>query len=788
MFMRKFRKNFKGDSLIEVITAFAIVSIVGLITISGVVTSGRIKVQTNHIKNASYKADENLQKQPFTDSLSSDSIKIYSAADYDISTKSANTGSSPINTEKAIRCKNSGTDGGKTLDYKYYEIYESNPADTSGKGNFGMSGQWFIRFYLDPTVKMPERFYVVLKLSDGLAGASGIIDANKTSCTAGGVEYFYNQEGNTKGMNWFYGANAGEYIRTSNDGLCVKDSSGGIKKYDGQKVSFDKDGNLSFAWKYDMTPTENMKNNAITARTDFQIFDVAFYWSSLTAYGISLHIIDADTDKECAAEGGSSVMDRFTVYARDFGLGIASGVYDHTKDTTKNWFTPSGKSPYNFTSEDIQCGYNDDKGNWFLNKDTDGNTIPKINDTAYSQMGKQENGHNAIYNFDNIDYIYQWTKGHGGSETTEIWEKGFSDVNKRYMLSLGEFGVGKSENSFADSTTKFKEYLRMNSDQYYNDFLKWQSDLGFSTNFEDMSNNVETKFYYTYWVYYVLEVEKIRTAPNAALGDASNTEIRPDVNNYEDYTFKRVEGQEDSMNRHDLEFWETNGSYADEIAKLFYWYKYDNEFFRKVKSFLDAKNIQISDQSGDLFSYIDAISRYYWLDHMDGTMTYSYNYNNGIYDHSSSSFYSLVYDKLNEYYSYYFAWNFKTNSFYLKCVDVYDYFVNKDQISQRETNYTNFKKDCTYTNEQITHLDEAFKTIKSMVESDAVNYANYSEDYLVKEMIMYVYNKTYYDNFLEDMRKATVEMSSNTRFDKKAYKDNFPQKWDAYSQSVLNSQ
>ena len=61
MFMRKFRKNFKGDSLIEVITAFAIVSIVGLITISGVVTSGRIKVQTNHIKNASYKADELVQ-------------------------------------------------------------------------------------------------------------------------------------------------------------------------------------------------------------------------------------------------------------------------------------------------------------------------------------------------------------------------------------------------------------------------------------------------------------------------------------------------------------------------------------------------------------------------------------------------------------------------------------------------------------------------------------------------------------------------------------------------------
>lgn len=764
MFMRKFRKNFKGDSLIEVITAFAIVSIVGLITISGVVTSGRIKIQTNHIKNASYKADENLQKQPFTDPLSSDSIKIYSAADYDISTKSANTGSSPINTKKAIRCKNSGTDGGKTLDYKYYEIYESNPADTSGKGNFGMSGQWFVRFYLDPTVKMPERFYVVLKLSDGLAGASGIIDANKTSCTAGGVEYFYNQEGHTKGMNWFYGANAGEYIRTSNDGLCIINNSGGIKKYDGQKVSFDKDGNLSFAWKYDMTPTENMKNNAITARTDFQIFDVTFYWSSLTAYGISLHIIDADTGKECAAEGGSSVMDRFTVYARDFGLGIASGIYDHTKDTTKNWFTPSGKSPYNFTSEDIQCWYNDDKGNWFLNKDTDGNTIPKINDTAYSQMGKQENGHNAIYNFDNIDYIYQWTKGHGSSETTEIWEKGFSDVNKRYMLSLGEFGVGKSENSFADSTTKFKEYLRMNSDQYYNDFLKWQSDLGFSTNFEDMSDSDENKFYYTYWVYYVLEIEKIRTSPNAALGDASESQIPTGINSYYDYAFKTFDD---------------NGTCSDEIAKVFYWYKYDQGFYSKASQFLgeDERSLnfsQVRKETSELNRYIDILSMYYYTDVLNQVYNKPYG--------SSYSDFESLYKQIQ-----------KDNvdlSIKQAYKYVYDYFVNKEQASQRETNYANFKKDCTYTNEQISHLEAAFKTIKSMVESDAVNYANanYSEDYLVKEMIMYVYNKTYYDNFLEDMRKATVEMSSNTRFDKKAYKDNFPQKWNAYSQSVLNSQ
>lgn len=780
MFMRKFRKNFKGDSLIEVITAFAIVSIVGLIIISGVVTSGRIKVQTNHIKNASYKADENLQKQPLTDDLLSDSIKVYNAADYDIKTKTLkNESSSPIYTGKAIKYMQSGNDGSKTQDYKYYNIRSENPADAGGKGNFGMSGQWFVRFYIDPNIKkMPERFYVVLKLSDGLPGASGTIDANKTSCTAGGTEYFYNQTGDNKSFDWFYGSNKGEYIQTANNGLCVIDSSGGIKKYTyGQKVSFDENGNLSFVWKYDTTPTENMKNNNITAKIDFQIFDVAFYWSSLTAYGISLHIIDADTGKECAADDGSSVMDRFTVYARDFGLGIASGVYDHTKDTTKNWFLVDGKKPYSFADGDIQCKYKDENGNWLFYKDEKGNLSPKFNDTAYSQMGKQENGHNAIYNFDNIDYIYQWTKGHGGSKTTEIWEKGFSDVNKRYMLSLGEFGVGKSENSFADSTTKFKEYLRMNSDQYYNDFLKWQSDLGFSTNFEDMSNNVETKFYYTYWVYYILEVEKIRTAPNAALGDASNTEIRPAVNNYEDYTFKRVEDQTDSMVRKDLEFWETNGSYADEIAKIFYWYKYDNEFFKKVEKFLEKQNIKISDLNDNMFEYIDALSRYYWLDIMHKTITYDY------YDYNAGGV-KITYTGNN-------FQGIMTHGNYCasnqKYIDVYNYFYNgEEQIQQRTTNYNNFVNN-TYTAEQKTHLQNAFDTIKSMVEIDAVSYANayYSEDYLVKEMIMYVYNPSKYNEISEQLTSLGIDMTSNTRFDKKAYKDNFPQKWDAYSQSVL---
>lgn len=758
MFMRKFRKNFKGDSLIEVITAFAIVSIVGLITVSGVVTSGRIKVQTNHIKNASYIADENLQKQPIADPLLSDSIKIYNAADYNISTKSANTGSSPINTEKAIKYKNSGTDNGKTLDYKYYEIAESKPADTSGKGNFGMSGTWFVRFYLDPTVKMPERFYVVLKLSDGLAGASGTIDANKTSCTAGGVEYFYNQEGHTKSMNWFYGANAGEYIRTANDGLCVMDSSGGIKKYDGQKVSFDKDGNLSFAWKYDTTPTENMKNNSITARTDFQIFDVAFYWSSLTAYGISLHIIDADTGKECAAGDGSSVMDRFTVYARDFGLGIASGVYDHTKDTTKNWFTPSGKSPYSFVDSDIQCWYADDKGNWFLNKDTDGNTIPKFSDTAYKQIGNQGNGHNAIYNFDNIDYIYQWTKGHGSSETTEIWETGFSDVNKRYMLSLGEFGIGKSENSFADSTTKFKEYLRMNSDQCFKEFLKWQSDMGFNTNFEDMSDGDENKFYYTYWVYYVLEIEKIRTSPNAALGNASESQIPTGINSYYDYAFRTFDD---------------NGTCSDEIAKVFYWYKYDQNFYNKASEFLNEESLnfsQVRKETYELNRYIDILSMYYYTDVLNQVYNKPYG---SSYSNFESLYKQIQIDNVDL-------------SIKLAYKNVYNFFYGKEQAPQRETNYTNFKKDCPYTTEQISHLEAAFNIIKSMVESDAVNYANanYSEDYLVKEMIMYVYNKSNYDTFKTEMTNSGVDMSSNTRFNTEAYKNN----WNAYSQSVLNSQ
>lgn len=771
MFMRKFRKNFKGDSLIEVITAFAIVSIVGLITVSGVVTSGRIKVQTNHIKNASYIADEALQEQSMYENMASDSVKIYNAADYNISTKSANTGSSPILTKSASKFSASGTDGDRTQGYKYYKmgVTGNTPSDddgsSGGKGNFGMSGQWFVRFYLDPTVILPDRFYVELRLSGGLPGASGTIDAQKTQCTAGGVGYFNDQSGNNKSVGWFYGTNSGEYIRTGGEGLSIIDSDRNISKYtDGRNVSFDSDGNLSFAWKYDKTPTENMKNNSINAFTDFQIFDVAFYWSSLTAYNISLHIVNADTGNECYASDGSSVMDRFTVYARDFGVGIASGVYDHTKDTTKNWFTPWGKNPYGFTSNDIQCSYQDASGNWKLYKDADGKTIPNFTDTAKYQMGKQENGHNAIYNFDNIDYIYQWTKGHSGAESTENWEESFSNVNKRYMLSLGEFGTNKGENAFADGTTKFKEYIRLNAEQYYKDFINWQTSMGFSTNFENMSDGDENKFYYTYWVYYVLEIEKIRTSPNAALGDASETQIPTGINSYYDYTFRTFDD---------------NGTCSDEIAKVFYWYKYDQNFYSTASQFLNEKSLnfsQVRKETYELNRYIDILSMYYYTDVLN--KVYNKPYGSSFSDFTSL-YKQIQIDNVDS----------STKQAYK---DVYNYFYNgENQIQQRITNYNSFVND-TYTAEQKTHLQNAFDTIKSMVESDAVKYANAkcSEDYLVKEMIIYVYNPSKYNEISEQLKSSQqgIDMTLNTRFDTQVYKDNFPDKWNAYSQSVLDSQ
>ncbi|MDY3257806.1 MAG: hypothetical protein SOX14_05725, partial [Ruminococcus callidus] len=65
-----------------------------------------------------------------------------------------------------------------------------------------------------------------------------------------------------------------------------------------------------------------------------------------------------------------------------------------------------------------------------------------------------------------------------------------------------------------------------------------------------------------------------------------------------------------------------------------------------------------------------------------------------------------------------------------------------------------------------------------------------SEDYLVKEMIIYVYNPSKYNEISEQLKSSQqgIDMTLNTRFDTQVYKDNFPDKWNAYSQSVLDSQ
>lgn len=736
MFMKKLRKNLNGDSLIEVIVAFAIVSIVGLITIAGVITSGRIKIQTAHIKNASLVADEILQNGGTKSSLTSDSddypIKIYNLkySEYKTATDADKTDKT-LESIKGSKYSAVGTDGVKTQTYKYYDTSVTGSTDkkddtkgqTGGKGNFGMSGQWFMRFYLDPTVTLPDKFYVELRLKDGETGASGTIDANKTSCTAGGIMYYY-QESNksNKSVSWFYGSNGGTVVNLANDGIYVNEGSG-IFKYNGENISFSSDGELSFYWLYDTTAQSDF-----CVDEDFQIFDIAFYWSSLTAYNIELHIIDADnTSKEYLASDGSSCMDRITVHSRDFGVGTKS--YDYTG--TGNWYR-AYSNPCSLSGEDYSTGYNGTSG-WVYYPE------PQLSDKAREYIGEQSNGHNAIYNYDNLSqYIYQWTKGHDGAESTEEWEDEFSDTNKRYMLSLGEFGKGKGENSFVDGVQKFRNYARTNNEDYYTDFTKWVEECGYGrTSFEDLTNGTETKFYYTYWVYYILEIEKVRSNPNAELGDASTDEIAEGISSYYAYAFKEFNN---------------SATYSDEIAKLFYWWKYDSTFYGHVKDFLATKGYTSISQVSEFASYIDAVSMYYYTDILKE------NYTEGT--ESYSSYESLYNAKRSE--------NLESG---VKQIykDVYYYFIGQSYIDARTDLYNDFIKPFSGKTQEST-FKEVFDAVKTMSTGETAEYinSNYKNNTYVTEiyeMIIYIFSNDNYNKFKSWMSgKSSVDFSDTDRY------------------------
>ena len=732
MFMRKFRKNFKGDSLIEVITAFAIVSIVGLITISGVVTSGRIKVQTTHIKNASYKADELVQTGS---NESYSTFSIYSNAGnkyYD------NTKPKELISEKLenISCNKYSSykkeeAAGKKINYRYFDSSVSGSGKYErpdyGKGSFGMSGQWAVRTYLDPNVELPSKFYVEVEMNSGFSGETLTSEAS-VNISKNGISL-------SPWSNWWVSTRVGrsDHYRINRGEIKPLSSISPITFDDNVKQ-------IGFLMEFD-----NSNNDF-----DYQAFDFEFFWSERVAYGLNFYIInavkgDANYGKDVLAKDGSDAFSKITVWGRNF------------QDPCYNGSSTKVNRDY---SKYVAEGYN-----WFKSASSktpnSKENIEKEELVNYLNKNYKNGNHNCLYDYDNGNYegsnagkyIYLWTKD---DKSNSKWGDGYTESNRSYMLLLNYYCTSTTvdRNNFRqnnDQRVNFREYLRIQSSDDYEKYWEWLDyckNLGIANSEADFNSWVPFSFYN----WYLLDKMKINES------DKDVCYIDKSTKSYIDLISTLVN---DNQNAYFC------------INTLCYWWLNDQPFLEEVKKYITDKGygiININNAGSSTESHVSSYYRAFW-----------------IYYYISKG---NTYQGFNSFDDYVKSFSSSYEFNYIAAKEVYDYFVNKEQASQRETNYANFKKDCTYTNEQITHLDEAFKTIKSMVESDAVNYANtnYSEDYLVKEMIMYVYNKTYYDNFLEDMRKATVEMSSNTRFDKKAYKDNFPQKWDAYSKSVLNSQ
>lgn len=718
MFMRKFRKNFKGDSLIEVITAFAIVSIVGLITVSGVVTSGRIKVQTNHIKNASYIADEALQEQSMYENMASDSVKIYNAADYNISTKSANTGSSPILTKSASKFSASGTDGDRTQGYKYYKMgvgsdTPNNPSVvSSGNGKFGMSGQWGMRFYIDPTVQVPDKFYIELEFTNGYPGESAQMEANNITFSLGGTHQDVDiSNGWHSNVSWTNAFN-NYAVRPQSYYIPTKDESGKIISISGlqsgeKNISFPDSGELSFLTYVDIS------NNDKKYRLDF--IDLVFNWSCYSSYGIKLNIIDAEDNKYELASDGTGCVSKIKVYKRSSAF----------KEDCEIKTLYGSNSDYKMFGNENNSTINE--------KNIDSDRVADYDDEKY--------------------YIYFWKKGDPVYGGDGVWNEDFMKENIKYMLLEDSYGNGLGYNSLLSNKVyqRFREYLRVFETDYYSDYCNW---INFTKD-EKINADEQNSAYTTliYYLYYMLDVKNISSSEHTIFLD-KNIKI------YAEYVSSLINDN-------------SQDAYVS-LSKIFYWWKYDRSYLDDVKT--------ITKNNGEYYGTISSClqSDYMiasWQNYMMSKLKQTYYKPDG---NAYSDFASLCEKIQTE------NVNLNMKKAYKY---VYDYFVNKEQASQRETNYANFKKDCTYTNEQISHLQNAFDTIKSMVESDAVKYANAkcSEDYLVKEMIIYVYNPSKYNEISEQLKSSQqgIDMTLNTRFNTQVYKDNFPQEWDAYSQSVL---
>lgn len=285
---RKNRKNFRGDSLIEVILSFAIIAIMGLTIVTGVVSASSIKVNTTRLKQASLEADKNLQDANTCNTAAA------TASIYNINTSGQKEGDAIV--ENLSTGKYIGASDNSRVQYDYYNIIyggdPENPLRSSSTKirKFGLTGQWFVRFYLDQNT-VSQNHILKIKLSGGRPNSKLTLnEASIKDIRYGGYVKRWEDVNN----NW-EGWESSNFTQSKT--VTEKD------------LTFDPDGNL--VMDVNVTINQNYWNNE-DCSYDLDYIDMPIWWTGDCFYGVDIEFLNINADGTETSVG--DIVNKYKVY------------------------------------------------------------------------------------------------------------------------------------------------------------------------------------------------------------------------------------------------------------------------------------------------------------------------------------------------------------------------------------------------------------------------------------------------------------------------------------------
>jgi type II secretory pathway pseudopilin PulG len=500
--MRKFKKNCRGDSLVEIITSFAIIAIVGVITVTGVVASGRIKVNTSNLQRASLSADEKTQ---ISNGTNGGTATIYREADYDTAT---GTGTNPLSSGFTL-LKGTGTDS--SITYNYYDTAVTKDVDettSSGSGSFGLGGQWTMRFYLEEDVTKQlnayTEFYIMLTYIDGFPGESASMEYEKMNIDLLGYTYKLTSinypDYKTSDGSWVYGNTSTEFTKKT-DGVYEYKKNETTGEYqlekvaNGSKLSFEKNKNLNICYRCtNLEVTSGDSDGGYEIRNSLQAIDCTYNWSAASSYSIDFNILVKQSDGtykklQSANSSDGGIYRRFKVYSRDFG-----------DQSTNSTMTKYGENFFRYGTSnqfpDAKSAYNEE------------NDIEKVKNKRGSVYVENNN---YIYNFDDTsEYIYIWDK-YDTANPDGLWSSDYAKINEMKVLSLENdvlawvnfIASGASLGSgVLSKEALFREYLRTQDYNWYCIYKEWLTNQKYTEDHGSASKD-EKSACYCFYLYYI---------------------------------------------------------------------------------------------------------------------------------------------------------------------------------------------------------------------------------------------------------------------------------------------